>query len=177
MPQIIRSFMLIVIIIGIVSIGTDPGEAKYEVATNDGVSIHICDARRTGSAGFGPQLVVLIVNHTKKPISIDRHLYGIPIARHSSLRAHIVDEKTGVVIGARAKFKPVERHWRESDLVTLEQNMNYGPILDLRDFFSLKQGRSYRVKFEYVGLPPIKVGTTETWRGSVTAQTVVITVP
>ena len=152
-----------------------PITSNSESAINTrGVSVRVCPSDNTNSHKLGPKLLVLVSNGSQSPIYIDRHLSGVPMRQHNSLWVKIKDARSGKEIGPRATFKRIQRIWRESDFIELERNLNYGPIIDLRDYFQIEKGKAYSCRFVYRSIAPKKVGKLQPWDGTAMSRPIKI---
>jgi len=148
--------------------------AQETVDRNTGVSIQVCQPSGLTQEVSGSVILALVTNRTGSPIYIDRHLSRVPLKGHSSLWAEVRDAKTRKAVAPRALFKPVQRVWHTDDLLQLNPDLSYGPVVDLNDYFDLQPGREYRVRFRYTSLAPSTVGHIRPWQGGAVSREVII---
>lgn len=132
------------------------------------------------ASGYGPKLLVVIVNESQNEIFLQRGGLGdVEPWRTNALRAVATDLASGrsaytrVVDGGGHKMAA----WREDYFIRLLPGYAFGPVVDMRDHFILEHGHSYRVRFAYSSLAPTKVGRIKPWNGLAVSDEVLMEVP
>jgi hypothetical protein len=160
---------------GILLVSTGLGSRSVSPSKCAGISLRAFVCGCPKSPHSSTTLIVLVCNNTGTPIFIDRHLSdAAPINGYSSLIARVLEAKTGKPVGLRALFKRAIRTWGERDIIELEPHTNYGPTINLADYFDLRGGKTYRVTFCYRTVAPLKVGHTRIWKGQVVSEEVIV---
>lgn len=148
-------------------------------ASTDAGRVYVVVHGFTGSAkaGFGPTLAVLLYNSGPQPVHILRFIGGGLDGPHSPLGPRIVDAATGKPVPGKHIYKFVKPRFQENDFLELDPGYCHGPVVDLREWFTLCRGKKYRVRFTYTSYAPRRVGRIVPWQGTPTSTEVTVVIP